>query len=232
MDKKAKLPADDQQLHKQRMRERFVRDGLDGFHDYEVLELILSYSIVRKDTRSLAKSLIRRFGSLSDVLNAPVSQLTEIDGLGERSAVLLKLMRDANVYHLREKILHRDYITCADDVFRYLKTCYKGVKTEQFKIVYLNTQNMIITEETLFHGTLNISTIYVRKIVEHALMYHAHAVILAHNHPGGNIEPSNEDIFITLKIREALALVEIQLLDHIVVGQNEYLSFTKRKILK
>ena len=228
MEKKAKLPADDQKLHKKRMRDRFIRNGLDGFHDYEVLELILSYSIVRKDTRGLAKNLIRRFGSLTDVLNAPVRQLTEVEGLGERSAVLLKLLRDANVYHLRETILHRDYISGAEDIIQYLKTHYKGMKTEEFKVIYLNTQNMIITDETLFYGTLNHSAIYIRKIVEHALMHHAHAVILVHNHPGGNMVPSSDDILITKRIQDALALVEIEVLDHILVGHDKYLSFIKK----
>ncbi len=231
MPTRTKLPGDDQQLHKQRMRDRFVRDGLDGFHDYEVLELVLSYSIVRKDTRSLAKELIRRFGNLTGVLNAPVSQLIEVEGLGERSAVLLKLLRDVNCFHLREKILNHDYVSSADDVVKYLKTHYKGKKTEEFKVIFLNTQNMIIAEETLFHGTLNQSAIYKRKIVENALMHHAHAVILVHNHPGGNTTPSRDDILITRQIREALELVEIQVLDHIVIGDNDFLSFVREKIL-
>jgi len=141
--------------HKKRLRERFHKNNLDGFHNYEVLELILSYSIIRKDTKALAKSLINHFGSLSAVINAPINLLAQIEGIGERTASLIKLFREVGNFHLRESIIKNDAIKCSEDVYAYLKFYYKGLKNEEFKILYLNSRNIILFEETLFIGTIN-----------------------------------------------------------------------------
>lgn len=223
----------DQQVnkHKERLRKRYIQGGLSGFLDYEVLELILSYSLIRKDTKPLAKKLIRQFGSLTGVVNAPLELLLEIDGIGERTALLLKLVKDAGVFHLREDLLRNRMIRDAKDVVDYLTFAYKGVLDEQFKVVYLNTKNMIIFEETLFHGIVNQARIYLRTLVKHVVLSHAASIIVVHNHPGGDPTPSPEDIHLTRKIREALELVETQLLDHIIIAGTHFTSLKSEGLL-
>jgi len=148
--------------HRERLRQRYINDGLNGFHNYEVLELMLSYSIVRQDTKALAKSLLNTFGNLMNVLNASVEELSQVKGISDRSAVLLKLFRDAPNFYLREVLTDRVQISSCYDVYEYLKQCYKGLKNEEFKAIYLNSRNIIIREETLFHGTVNEAKIYIR----------------------------------------------------------------------
>ncbi|MCD4827846.1 MAG: DNA repair protein RadC [Candidatus Cloacimonetes bacterium] len=213
------------------MRQRYMRGGLAGFHDYEVLELILSYSHVRRDTKPVAKRLIDRFGSVTAVISAPVSQLTEVDGVGERTALLLKLFRDTGEYHMRESILGRNAVAGSKEVYDYLMRFAKGRLIEEFKVIYLNAQNIILDEETLSKGTVNETKVYPRIICEHALIRHAAAVIVAHNHPGGSLKPSTGDIAITAQLQRALALLDIRLLDHIVVTGEGFFSFAAEKLL-
>jgi DNA repair protein RadC len=217
--------------HRERLRERYLRNGLDGFHPYEVLELILAYAIPRRDTKPLAKELIRRFGSLTEVLNAPVEVLCEVKGMGERTALLLKLLRDTAAYHLRENLPGKSAIRNSRDIYEYLCAYYKGLKHEEFKVIYLDAQNTVLFEETLFTGTNNESKVYIRKVVERVMQTHAASVVIVHNHPSGRLEPSREDIGVTLKLRSALELIEVHLLDHVIVGDNDYLSFVAEKIL-
>jgi DNA repair protein RadC len=217
--------------HRERLRERYRRSGLDGFHPYEVLELLLSYAIPRRDTKPLAKELVRRFGSLTEVLNAPVEALAEVKGMGDRSAVMLKLLRDAAAYHLREQLPGKDAINASRDVYAYLCAYYKGLKHEEFKAIYLDAQNKILLEETLFVGSNNESQVYIRKVVERVIQTHAASVVVAHNHPSGLLEPSRDDIGITHKLRGALALIDVHLLDHIIIGDNTFFSFVAEKLL-
>ncbi len=225
------MPSDTHLHHKERMRQRYMRGGLAGFHDYEVLELILSYSHVRRDTKPVAKRLIDRFGSVTAVISAPVSQLTEVDGVGERTALLLKLFRDTGEYHMRESILGRNAVAGSKEVYDYLMRFAKGRLIEEFKVIYLNAQNIILDEETLSKGTVNETKVYPRIICEHALIRHAAAVIVAHNHPGGSLKPSTGDIAITAQLQRALALLDIRLLDHIVVTGEGFFSFAAEKLL-
>ena len=225
------MPSEQHENHKQRLRQRYARNGLAGFHDYEVLELVLAYAQVRRDTKPLAKRLIERFGSLTAVMTAPVSLLMEVDGMGERTAVLLKLLRDVGEFYMRERILGQNIITGSSDVHEYLKRFAKGLLHEEFKVLYLNSQNIILDEETLATGTVNEAKVYPRTICEHALLRHATAVIVAHNHPGGSLKPSQGDIAITHQLRAALNLLNITLLDHIVVTGEGYFSFSSEKLL-
>lgn len=211
--------------HKFRLRQRFLRNGLEGFHNYEVLELLLSYTIIRKDTKLIAKKLLDKFGTVTEVINAPQELLLEVKGLGERSVTLLKLFKSFNNYHLKERILDSNYISCSNHVFTYLKHYFKGLKTEQFKVLYLNNKNNIIYEETLAKGTTNEAKIYIKTLMEKIILLKASAIIIAHNHPTGSLEPSKPDINLTKRLEKALKYIEIRLLDHLIIGDNEYFSF-------
>ncbi|MDD3049891.1 MAG: DNA repair protein RadC [Candidatus Cloacimonetes bacterium] len=217
--------------HKRRLRDKFLNSGLEGFHNYEVLELILSYSLIRKDTKQLAKQLIDKFGNLTEVINAPEEILLTVEGLGERSITLLKLIKEAGSYHLREALLKKRAVKSSEDIYDYFKFYFKGSKIEEFKAIFLNNQNHIIFEETLFTGTINESRVYIRKIVERIVLLKAMSLIVIHNHPSGIINPSTNDINLTKRIQQALSLIEAQLLDHIIIGDNDYYSFAKNGIL-
>ncbi|MCD4650353.1 MAG: JAB domain-containing protein, partial [Candidatus Cloacimonetes bacterium] len=128
-------------------------------------------------------------------------------------------------------ILSQNYITNCKDVYNYLKTYYKGMKNEEFKVLYLNTKNIILYEESLFTGTVNEAKVYIRKIIEQTIRFSACAIIIVHNHPSGNLKPSQDDILITERIKQALSLIEVKLLDHIIVGDNDYFTFVGEHLL-
>ncbi|PID27852.1 MAG: hypothetical protein CSB55_07325 [Candidatus Cloacimonadota bacterium] len=217
--------------HKERLRKAYEMSGLEGFHDYEVLELVLSYCIIRKDTKKIAKALLKKFGSFSEIVAAPLEMITQTEGVGIRTAVYLKLLKDANTYFMREELIGSVNLSSSEAVFKFLYNYYKCMKHEEFKVIYLNSQNIVIYEKTMFKGTLNEAHVYVREIVEKALLLKAVAVILVHNHPSGNINPSNQDIIVTNKIKKALNLIDVRTLDHLIIGDNSYCSFADKGII-
>lgn len=220
-----------QRGHKERLRSRYRKDGLTGFHDYEVLELILSFSLIRKDTKGLAKELIDKFGKLTDVINAPFESLMEVDGVGERTASLLKLVKDAGEYHLKENLHGKKVINSPQAVHDYLIYRFKGLSSEEFFVIYLSSAHQVVYSESLFSGTIDRSAVYVRELIERVIRFKSSAVILAHNHPSGNLKPSVEDRRITDKIKRALKYIDVKLVDHLVIGDNDYFSFRENNLL-
>ena len=216
--------------HRNRIKTKYSKNGISGWLDYEVLELALSFAIPRKDTKPIAKELLTKFKSLNAVLDADVKDLKEISGISDHTATFLKLMKDIVILYLEKGLEKKDLLSSPAVVYDYLKTSLKGSVDEEFKMVFLDSKNQVINIETLKAGTVNRSVVYPRKIVERALYNHAVGVIIAHNHPSGALQPSQEDRDITKAIKEALKTVDIALLDHIIVGNNEYFSFKDRDI--
>ncbi len=216
--------------HRSRCREKYLREGLEGWHDYEILELLLFYAIRRKDTKPAAKKLLNRFKTLNGVFGADIRELQETEGISENSAVFLKLMRDISVRCNYENMKEKDLLNSPETVYEYLKSSLKSSADEEFKVLFLNTRNRLIETETLHTGTVNRSVIYPRKVVERGLYHHSAAVILAHNHPAGSLTPSPEDISATQSIKKALDTVEISLLDHVIIGGGGYFSFAENGI--
>jgi DNA repair protein RadC len=216
--------------HRNRIKTKYSKNGISGWLDYEVLELALSFAIPRKDTKPLAKELLTKFKSLNAVLDADVKELKEISGISDHTATFLKLMKDIVILYLEKGLEKKDLLSSPAVVYDYLRTSLKGSVDEEFKMVFLDSKNQLINVETLKAGTVNRSVVYPRKIVERALYNHAVGVIVAHNHPSGALQPSQEDRDITKAIREALKTVDIALLDHIIVGNNSYFSFKDRDI--
>jgi len=222
---------DRKKVHKKRLRERNRKNGLHGFLNYEVLELMLSYSFVRKDTKKLAKELIERFGSVTDVINAPVNVLTEVNGIGERTAVLLKLFKDVGDFHLREDILAKKPLNSPEDVYDYLRFHYKGKYIEEFLVIYLNSAHCVIEVKPLFTGTIDRSAVYVRELIQEVIELKSTAVILAHNHPSGKLVPSLDDKRVTTKIKKALSHIEVNLIDHLVCSDKGFYSFKEHNLI-
>jgi DNA repair protein RadC len=215
----------DSEGHRQRLRERFMQYGTDGFHDYEILELMLFYVYPRKDTKKIAKQVLSAFkNNLHDIFSAEPENLIRA-GLSQTAAILISSLKKIFIYQQKKKIAGSDFIKSSTDVYDYLKYYYKNSKYEEFYVIFLNTANCIIKTECLFSGTTNESRIYIRNIVESCLNCHASQIIIAHNHPSGNLKASDSDLDITVKIRQALSYLEIKLLDHLIIGDDDFMSF-------
>ena len=211
--------------HRKRLRERFIKSGLTGFADYEVVELLLSLGTPRKDCKPQAKEAIRRFKNLRGVLSASTDELQQIKGIGPHSAFGIKLMQDVAREYLREQIIDKPVFKSSQEIFDYLYHSMRDLKKEVFKVLYLTSQNQIIDTADLFKGTIDSAAIAPREIVEQALAHNAAALIFAHNHPTGVCEPSKSDKDITRDLVFAAATVQIKILDHLIIGNNRYYSF-------
>ncbi|MDY3060794.1 MAG: DNA repair protein RadC [Fusobacterium sp.] len=220
--------------HRERLRKRYIKSGLEGFNDYEVLELLLTYSIARKDVKPIAKELIEKFGTIDEIAKSDIKSLLEVDGIGEGSAVFLKLIGDVALTLYREKIEDKDILTIKSKniLLSYLRGEIGHSPREEFKILFLDISNKLIASETLFSGTIDKSAIYPREIVERVIKNRAKSVIFAHNHPSGNISPSKKDIELTQYMYDSLKLLEIRLLDHIIVTKNSYFSFLEEGLIE
>ena len=211
--------------HRQRIKKKYEKSGMEGWLDYEVLELALSYAISRRDTKPIAKDLLARFKTLNGALDADRKDLQSIKGISEHSALFLRFLKEISILYMEKGIHNRDLLSSPRVVYDYLKVSLKGLADEEFKMLFLDSRNQLIAVETFKTGTVNRSVVYPRKVVERALYNHAAGVIIAHNHPAGSLEPSQEDQDITRAIKEALKTVDITLLDHIIIGSNDYCSF-------
>lgn len=211
--------------HRKRIKAKYKSGGIKGWLDYEVLEFALSFTILRKDTKPIAKQLLSEFKTLNGVLDADRKELEKVFGISEHSALFLNFLKDISVIYLEKGLYKKDLVFSPDVVYDYLKASLKGVADEEFKVMFLNSRNRLLAIETIQKGTVNKSVIYPRKIVERALHNHATGVIIAHNHPGESLEPSEDDYRITKIIKEALKTVDVILLDHIIIGGNSYFSF-------
>ena len=209
--------------HRDRVRERYLSSGLDVFQDYEALELLLFYAIPRKDTKSTAKNLIARFGSLPAVLDATVEELTEA-GLSPNAAILLKLVPDMNRYYAVKTDGAGQKVRSTSDAGRILCAMFRHEQTESVRLLCLNAGGKVLKLAQLNEGDINAVHFSVRKIVETALSAKAVSVILAHNHPGGTLTPSKEDLDATNSAKAALSTVGIQLLDHLIISGDSYCS--------
>ncbi len=220
------MPAGDlYQGHRRRLREKFLKSGLAGFHDYEIVELLLSLGTPRKDCKQPAKEAIKRFKTLRGVLGAPLEELQQIRGIGPHSAFGIKLVQEVAREFLKEKLRDKPVYKSAQEVFDYLYHSMRDLKKEVFKVIYLNSQHQIIDTIDLFVGTVNSSAVSLREVMEGALKANAVSLIFVHNHPSGNPEPSTQDKELTRELVYAAKIMRLDVLDHIIIGDNRYFSF-------
>ena len=210
--------------HRQRIREKFASGGLEHFLDHEILELLLTYCIARRDTKPLAWALIKRFGSLSAVLDADPKELSSVPGIGEQSAVFLKLIRAVFKKYSLEEVKEKTAIRTPDEVLAYCNASLAGSSDECLELIYLTVRNTVIGTEIISSGTLDRVSISPRKIVERALAAKAAAIILVHNHPSGDPTPSMDDIVMTKEVARAAALLGITVHDHLIIGKGQHYS--------
>lgn len=211
--------------HRRRLRDRFLAGGLEGFHDYEIIELLLTLFTPRKDCKDAAKMLLQRFKTLQGVFEAPVNELCEIDGVGPKNVFGIKLIPAVSRRYLETKVVKSDALNNAAALFDFLQHAMAARDRECFKVLFLDAKNRVIDVETLFEGTLTASSVYPRDVVQAALKHRAAAVIFAHNHPSGDPEPSGADMDITRRLVFACMTVGVTVHEHLVVGNGCYFSF-------
>jgi len=210
--------------HRQRLKDRFLKSGLADFEDHNVLELLLFFSVPRSDTNEIGHRLLKKFGSLSNVFEAPIDELCKVEGIGIHSATLIKLIPElCNIYH-EDKTENITVVNSTNIAGRYFVPRFMGKTVEEVHIMLLDDKKKVIKCEMISKGTVNASAVSVRKIAAEALNNNATGVVLAHNHPGGIALPSGNDIIVTKRIYKALKLMDIQLCDHIVVADGDFVS--------
>lgn len=213
--------------HRARLRERFTRSALDGFHDHEVLELLLTYAVPRRDVKPIARALLAEFKSLSAVLDAPFAALERVDGIGPSGAVLFSMLPRIIERYERDRWRETPVFRSTDDAVRFLASILATERSEVFCVLSLNSQNALIALERIQRGTVNRTAVFPRLVVETALKHRATALILAHNHPGGDPEPSAADQALTRKLKRLLTDLDIALHDHIIIAGQRSHSFAE-----
>jgi len=220
------------QGHRRRLREKFLNGGLDGFLDYEIVELLLSLGTPRKDCKQQAKAALRKFNNLGGVLEAPEERLQEIKGIGPHSIFGLKFVQEVSRRFLKARMMSRPVCRCSREVFDYLYHSLRDSKKEKFKVIFLDTKNQVLEEKTVVEGTVDSSAVYPREIIKEALRHDASSLIFVHNHPSGDPEPSESDKDITKELVMATKIMQIKVLDHIIIGNNRYFSFADEGLIE
>ncbi|MCK5844683.1 MAG: DNA repair protein RadC [Victivallales bacterium] len=229
-DSASKNPKPHYSGHRKRLRERFNKSP-ESFEDYELLELLLAYSIPRVDTKPKAKKLLEKFENLHSVLKAPNEELTALNGLSENTATLIKLISELNSRNEASVILSKENLPSPSDALKFVKSKIESSDNEAFLVIYLNARNRVLAYEIINEGTVDRAVVYPRNIVREALRNNASALILAHNHPSGECDPSAHDIALTDSLIKALKTVDVSVLDHLIIGAGDHFSFAESKIL-
>jgi DNA repair protein RadC len=216
--------------HRKRLRNRFQKSREEGLSDYELLELLLTYAIPRRDVKPYAKSLIKKFGSLAGVLDADPRELEEVLHVGPISSTLVHLVKKICEAYLAEKMIAREALSSPQAVLDFARVKMAGLPHEAFMVIFLNTKNKVLDYKVIQEGTVDRAVIYPRRIVEEAIGRHAASVILVHNHPSGHSEPSPEDRELTRSIVEAARTIDLRVLDHVIVGKEGHFSFVENHI--
>ena len=217
--------------HRERLRERFHAAGPDALSDYELLELALFPALPRRDTKPLAKSLLKTFGSFAEVIHAPVARLREIDGIGDASINQLKLIAAAVSRVAKGEVKQRTALSSWNDVIDYCRTSMAFADKEQFRLLFLDKRNRLIADEVQQTGTVDHTPVYPREVIKRALELSATALILVHNHPSGDPTPSQADIQMTKAIIEIATPLGISVHDHIIVGRNGHSSLKGMRLI-
>lgn len=213
--------------HRKRLREKFLESGLDGFHDYEIIELLLTLGTPRKDCKDPAKEAINKFKGLQNVLDASLDDLQQIKGIGPSNAFGIKLFQAISEKYSQEKLTSSVMFNSPQMIFEYLKERIGKEDKEHFVVMFFDTRNKLIVDEVSV-GTLNASLVHPREVFSNAIAKHASHVVVAHNHPSGDAEPSEDDINTTRRLIEAGKIIGISVIDHIIVSKNNFISLKSR----
>src|ERR1700744_1315927 len=217
--------------HRERLRERFYSAGPDALSDYELLEMALFPALPRRDTKPLAKALLKRFGSFAEVVHAPEALLREVEGIGDASVQQIKLIAAAAGRIAKGELRQRTLLSSWNDVIGYCRTTMAFAEKEQFRLLFLDKRNQLIADEVQQIGTVDHTPVYPREVIKRALELSATAIILVHNHPSGDPSPSQADIQMTQAIVDIAQPLGISVHDHIIVGKNGYASLMGMRLI-
>ncbi len=217
--------------HRERLRDRFRKAGLDGVQDYELLELLLFRAIPRRDVKPLAKTLIATFGSFAEVLGAAPERLADVKGMSQNIITDLKIVHATAIKLGQERIMNRPIISSWQDLITYCRTAMAEEKTELFRILFLDRKNILMADEVQQRGTVDHTPVYPREVVKRSLELGASAIILVHNHPSGDPTPSAADIEMTCRIKDAAKPLGITIHDHLIIGKSKNSSFKQMGLL-
>ena len=212
-------------------REKLLNHGANQLSDRELLIIVLRAGSRGVNVIDLSRTLISHFGSLDGLLSATPAQLKRFKGLGQAKIAELQAIMEICRRVLEYRVKHNNALTSPDSTRQYLQMHFKGQDSEQFACLFLDTRHRVIALETLFYGTINSAAVYPREILKRALALNASALILSHNHPSGDPEPSQADIRITKTIKQALDLIDIKCLDHMIIGQGQIVSLAEKGLL-
>ena len=215
--------------HRQRMKDRFLENGLDIFDEHQVIELLLFFGIPRRDTNVIAHRLIKRFGSLRDVLDAPYEELLTVDGIGEHAATLIKLSAELSRRYLISESLDTERFDTVEKLGKFLINLFLGKRNEEVYLLTFNGKMEMLSCDKLADGLSNLVSFSVKPLIESAILTHASGIVLAHNHPGGIASPSGSDISLTDQLMYMCDQISIPLIEHFVVAGNSYYPIIKRR---
>ena len=218
--------------HRERLRNRYIHAGENGLPDYDMLELLLTYAIQRRDVKQMARRLLERFHDLSGIMDASLEDLCRIEGLGPNSAVLITLVRTLCTRYLENKLIGMDVIDCGEALENYARMRLSAFTDEAFLLIFLDVKNHVIDSEVFARGTYDTIILQPRRIAEDAVARKAPKLIVVHNHPSGITDPSASDIDFTRKLEAVLSPLDISLLDHLVVSRVGVYSFLNHGLLK
>jgi len=220
-----KTPKPHYHNHRDRLRDKFTRRGADAFDDYELLELVLFQALPRIDTKPIAKQLLAEFGSLAEVVAAPVDRLTRVKGIGPSAAQHLKILQQVSVRIGKSSVINRPVLSSWNALLDYCRAAMQFEGREQFRVLFLDKKNRLLADEVMGRGTVDRAPVYPREIVRRALVHEATAIILVHNHPSGDPTPSQQDITLTESIIKTAQAIDVVVHDHLVVGREDVASF-------
>ena len=217
--------------HRERLRRKLLDAGPEALADYELLELLLFFAVLRRDTKPIARALVDRFGSFANVLAATPAQLLEVKDVGDSVVAVIKAAQASALRLLRAEVREAPVLNNWDRLTGYLTAVMAREPIEQFRVLYLDTRNRLIADEAQARGTVNHTPVYPREVVKRALELGATALILAHNHPSGDPTPSRADIEMTQEVKAAATVLGIVLHDHLIIGNGRQLSFRREGLL-
>lgn len=219
--------------HRQRLRDRFLASGFDGFNDYEVIELLLTLAIPRSDVKEAAKLLVSRFGNLRGIMDAPIEALQEVKGIGSVAPVAFRIIRSAATLYLQQSAESEEPLLAPDRLSAFWRLRIGSLPNEVFEVAYLDSTYRMLRDgvERLEEGTIDRAAVYPRSVMQAALKRGAAALVLAHNHPNGNIQPSEQDKVLTRAIVLAAETIHMKIVDHLIVSPDDTFSFRKARLM-
>lgn len=217
--------------HRQRLKDRFMRDAGASLPDYEMLEIVLFMAKPRADVKPLAKALLQRFGSFAEVIAADPKELVEVKGVRESTVIALKTIQAAAIRLAREQVINRPVISSWQKLLDYCRAGMAYAKKEEFRVLFLDRKNVLIADEVQHTGTVDHTPVYPREVMKRALDLGASAIIMVHNHPSGDPTPSKGDVEMTKEVREAGEKLGIALHDHLIIGRRGHASFKSLGLL-